>query len=112
MGFELVDGRYQPKQANPSGWLWSKVLEAWLGVWEGEYQRRRMAWLRLYDREGRLVPTPAEAAQQQAEAERLRAETERLRAETERLRAERAEAELERLKSLLQAHGIEQEPNA
>jgi hypothetical protein len=73
-------------------------LEAWLGVWEGEYQRRRMAWLRLYDREGRLVPTPAEAAQQQAEEERLR--------------AERAEAELERLKSLLQAHGIEQEPNA
>jgi hypothetical protein len=45
-----------------------------------------------------LVPTPAEAAQQQAEEERLR--------------AERAEAELERLKSLLQAHGIEQEPNA
>jgi Uma2 family endonuclease len=112
MGFELVDGQYQPKRANPNGWLWSKVLEAWLGVWEGEYQRRRMAWLRLYDRDGNLVPTPAEAAQQQAEAERQRAETERQRAEIERQRAERAEAELQRLKALLQAQGIEQEPNA
>jgi hypothetical protein len=105
MGFELVEGQYQPKQANPNGWLWSKVLEAWVGVWEGDYQRRRMAWLRLYDREGNLVPTPAEAAQHQAEVERQRAEI-------ERQRAERAEAELQRLKAWLQAQGIEQEPNA
>jgi Uma2 family endonuclease len=85
-GFGLVCGRYEPKEPNEHGWLWSTVLEAWLGIWEGEYQRRQMAWLRLYDREGNLVPTPAEA---------------------ERQRAERAEAELQRLRTLLQQQGIE-----
>jgi Uma2 family endonuclease len=99
-GFELVRGHYEPKQPNERGWLWSEVLEAWLGVWEGKYQRRHLAWLRLYDRDGNLVPTPAEAAQQQAEVERQRAEA-------ERQRAERAEAELQRLRTLLQRQGIE-----
>ncbi len=98
-GFELVRGRCEPKQPNEKGWLWSEVLEAWLGVWEGEYQRRQMAWLRMYDKEGNLVPTPAEAAQQEAERARLRAEV-------ERQRAERAEAELQRLRALLQQQGI------
>lgn len=98
-GFELVRGRYEPKQPNEKGWLWSEVLEAWLGIWEGEYQRRQMAWLRMYDKEGNLVPTPAEAAQQEAERARLRAEV-------EHQRAERAEAELQRLRALLQQQGI------
>lgn len=98
-GFELGRGRYEPKQPNEKGWLWSEVLEAWLGIWEGEYQRRQMAWLRMYDKEGNLVPTPAEAAQQEAERARLRAEI-------ERQRAERAEAELQRLKALLLQQGI------
>ena len=98
-GFELVRGRYEPKQPNEKGWLWSEVLEAWLGIWEGEDQRRQMAWLRMYDKEGNLVPTPAEAAQQEAERARLRAAV-------EHQRAERAEAELQRLRALLQQQGI------
>ncbi len=106
-GFELVRGHYQPKQANHRGWLWSGILEAWLGVWEGEYQRRHLAWLRMYDQQGNLILTPAEAAQQKLEQERLRAEQEHLRAEQERLRAEQAEAELQRLRALLREQGIE-----
>ncbi|MEN3001417.1 MAG: Uma2 family endonuclease, partial [Armatimonadota bacterium] len=101
VGFELLRGRYRRKRADRRGWLWSEVLEAWLGVWEGEYQRRHLAWLRMYDREGHLIPTPAEAAQQQAELERLRAEL-------ERERAERAEAELQRLRALLRERGIQE----
>ena len=114
VGFELVLGRYKAKRADKRGWLWSEVLGAWLGVWEGEYQRRHLAWLRMYDREGRLIPTHAEAAYQQAEmermqteAERQRAEAERQRAEAERQRAEQAEAELQRLRALLKERGIE-----
>jgi hypothetical protein len=75
-------------------------LEAWLGIWEGEYQRRHMPWLRMYDREGNLVPTPAEAAQQQAEMARLQAEA-------ERQRAEETEAKLQRLLAQLRERGIE-----
>jgi len=56
--------------------------------------------LRMYDREGKLIPTPVEAAQQEVELERLRAES-------ERLRAEQAEAELQRLRALLRERGIE-----
>ncbi len=107
VGFELMSGRYQPLKPNHRGWLWSGVLEAWLGVWEGEYQRRHLAWLRMYDQAGNLIPTPAEAAQQMLEQERLRAEREQLRAEQERLRAEQAEAELQRLRNLLRQQGID-----
>ncbi|MCS7301208.1 MAG: hypothetical protein NZ556_06610, partial [Fimbriimonadales bacterium] len=67
------------------GWLWSEVLGAWLGTWEGEYRRHFFNWLRLYHADGTLVPTDEEekvqvrrqAAEAQAEIERLRA---RLRA--------------------------------
>ena len=69
-GFRLRDGHYVPIEPNERGWLWSAELGVWLGVWEGVYQGRRYRWLRLYDREGRLVPTQAELA----EAERQRAE--------------------------------------
>jgi Uma2 family endonuclease len=90
-GFRLGEGGYVPIEADERGWLWSEELGVWLGVWEGAYQGRRYRWLRLYDREGHLVPTQAE----RAEAERQRAEAERQRAEAERRRAEEALCELE-----------------
>jgi Uma2 family endonuclease len=90
-GFRLGEGGYVPIEADERGWLWSEELGVWLGVWEGAYQGRRYRWLRLYDREGHLVPTQAE----RAEAERQRAEAERQRAEAERRRAEEALRELE-----------------
>jgi hypothetical protein len=43
------------KEPNEQGRLWSNVLEYSLGVHEG--------WLRLYDRDGNLVPTDGEARQ-------------------------------------------------
>jgi Uma2 family endonuclease len=99
MGYRLQGGEYVPIEVNERGWRWSEVLGAWLGVSELPYQGWRYRWLRLYDVEGRLVPTGeelAQAAQQLAEAERRRADQERRRAEQERRRAEQAQRRAER----------------
>ncbi len=56
-----------------------EVLQAYWGVWEGEYHGRVYEWLRLYDRNGNLVLT----------------------------RAEKAEAELHRIRAILQERGID-----
>lgn len=90
-GYRLTQAGYVPIEPNEQGWLWSNTLEAYLGVWQGVYRGRRYSWLRLYDREGRLVLTGQE------------------RAEQERQRAERAEAELKRLRDALRERGIELE---
>ncbi|MDW8105998.1 MAG: Uma2 family endonuclease [Armatimonadota bacterium] len=95
------EGAYVEIPPNEKGWLWSEVLQAYFGTWEGVYRGRRYMWLRLYDREGRLIPTGQEAAQQLAEQERQRAEQERQRAEQERLRAERAEQRIAELEAEL-----------
>jgi Uma2 family endonuclease len=99
MGYRLQGGEYVPIEVNERGWRWSEVLGAWLGVSDAPYQGWRYRWLRLYDVEGRLVPTGeelAQVAQQLAEAERRRAEQERRRAEQERRRAEQAQRRAER----------------
>ncbi len=96
-GWELVDGKYQPKTPNERGWFWSEVLGAWLGIHRSVYERRAFNWLRLFDREGRLVPTQEEAKRQ---AQR--------QAEQERLKREQVEAELERLKARLRELGVEE----
>jgi hypothetical protein len=57
-------------------------LDAWAGRWHGVFQKQDMIWLRLYDRDGNLILTEAEA---------------------ERQREEAAEAELARLRQLLAA---------
>ncbi|MBN3940585.1 MAG: Uma2 family endonuclease [Nostoc sp.] len=56
-GFHLLDGEYQPLEQNPQGWLWSQQLGLYLGVVQEK--------LRFYTREGELIPTPEEVAQQQ-----------------------------------------------
>jgi Uma2 family endonuclease len=95
-GFVLREGGYVAIETDERGWLWSKVLGAYWGVWRGEYQGRVAEWVRLYREDGSLVPTLGELAAM-----------ERARAEAERQRAERAEAELERLRTILQEKGIE-----
>jgi uncharacterized membrane protein YccC len=80
-------------------------------VSELPYRGWRYRWLRLYDAEGRLVPTGEELAaaeRERAEAERQRAEQaerrierERRRAERERQRAEQAERRLAELEAEL-----------
>ncbi|MBD2354409.1 Uma2 family endonuclease [Tolypothrix sp. FACHB-123] len=55
-GFHLVDGVYQPLQANELGHLWSHQLGLYLGIEQG--------FLRFFTAEGQLVPSPEEAAEQ------------------------------------------------
>jgi Uma2 family endonuclease len=98
-GWVLVKGQYQAMVPNERGWLWSNVLQLWLGEWVGEYQGRPGTWLRCYDSKGQLVPIKAEAEQQ-------RADTAKQRADAEQRRADSAEAELARLKASLAQKGI------
>jgi Uma2 family endonuclease len=88
-GWRLTGREYEPLVANEHGWLWSEELEAWVGRWHGLFQKQELTWLRLFDRDGNLILTEAEAERQRAEAERQRAEA--------------AEAELARLRQLLAA---------
>jgi len=53
-GFHLVDGKYQPLEPNPQGWLWSQQLELFLGLHNSQ--------LRFFTSDGQLLPTPEEAA--------------------------------------------------
>ncbi len=82
-GFRLEGRQYQPIAPDERGWRWSEVLDLYLGAADG--------WLRYFEPDGAIVPTPAEAAlreMQSAEQERQRAKQERQRAEQERQRAE------------------------
>ena len=103
IGLRLEGDEYQPIPADERGWIWSEVLGAWMGQWEGEYYRHRFKWLRLYYPDGSLVLTTAE----ERALEQQRAEQERQRAEQERQRAEQLQSEVERLKARLRAMGIE-----
>jgi Uma2 family endonuclease len=85
-GWRLVGQRYVPVESDDQGRLWSTELDAWIGTWEGRYLQHQALWLRLFDAEGRLIPTGEEAERQRAEAERQRAEA--AEAELARLRAE------------------------
>ncbi len=88
-GFKLDDGVYKPIPPDARGRLISQCLGLALVRWEGVYMDVKARWLRWETLEGELLPTPAEAAEQ----ERQRAEQERQRAEA----AERRAAELEAL---------------
>lgn len=100
-GFHLMEGQYQALTPTSQGWLWSRQLGLYLGIYEGK--------LRFFTTDGQLVPQAEEQERQRAEQERQRAEQERQRAETERQRAERAEQEIERLRSQLRAMGADNE---
>lgn len=77
-GYHLLDGKYQPLEPNPQGWLWSQQLGLYLGV----YQEN----LRFYTPEAELVPTPEEVAQQ-----------EKQRAQQQKQRSDRLAAKLREL---------------
>jgi Uma2 family endonuclease len=72
-------GRYEEIIPNAEGRLWSEVLQLWLGLWPGQFQKVTTTWLRFFDESGQLVPTLAEA--EAARADRAEAELARLRAE-------------------------------
>jgi Uma2 family endonuclease len=56
-GFHLLDGEYQPLQANPQGWLWSQQLGLYLGIYEEK--------LRFFTPDAELISTLQEVAQQE-----------------------------------------------
>jgi Uma2 family endonuclease len=91
-GFTLISGVYQPIQANERGWLWSEQLGLYLGIYEDK--------LRYFTTDGKLVPTPEEAAIQ-AENRATQAETRATQAEDratqERQKAEKLAAKLKEL---------------
>jgi Uma2 family endonuclease len=118
VGYRLSGSSYTPIEPDARGRLWSEVLGAYLGVWRGEYRGRRFPWLRLWDKEGRLVPTTAERAarertarsraearaeqaEAQAQQERAAREQAEAQAQQERAERERLQAELERLREQL-----------
>lgn len=96
-GFTLISGVYQPIQANERGWLWSEQLGLYLGIYEDK--------LRYFTTDGKLVPTPEEAAIQ-AENRATQAETRATQAE-DRATQERQKAE--KLASKLKELGIDPE---
>ncbi|NMG19845.1 Uma2 family endonuclease [Brasilonema bromeliae] len=62
-GFHLLDGKYQPLEANNQGHLWSQQLELYLGIHQG--------LLRFFTASGQLVPTPEEEAESQRQQKEL-----------------------------------------
>jgi Uma2 family endonuclease len=86
--FSLRDGVYQPTEAS-----WFEKVGLGLTFWEGEYRSEEGRWLRWCDREGVVIPT----GQERAEQEKQRAEQEKQRAEQEKQRAERMAAQLRAL---------------
>ena len=102
--FELHPDGYVPR---PDAFF--PVIELGLTFWEGEYEGTRTRWLRWCDREGKVIPTGRERAEQ----EKQHAELEKQRAELEKQRAEQAQRELatekeraKRLQEQLKALGI------
>jgi hypothetical protein len=76
---------------------WLPVLGLGLTLWRGRFENCESLWLRWCDRQGRVIPTGAERAEQErdrAEQERERAEQEREQADHQRLRAERLASQL------------------
>jgi Uma2 family endonuclease len=93
-GYRLLDHVYQRIPRSASGRLWSSVLEAEVGVWQGEVDEVEGPWLRLFYPDGRLVLTSEEVVEERAERERQAKEA------AER-RAAAAEVELARLRARL-----------
>ena len=92
----LRDKSYAPCAAE-----WLPVLNLGLTLWRGRFESWDAVWLRWCDREGRVIPTGAERADQErqrADQERQRAEQQRYRADKEHQRAdeERQRADEER----------------
>ncbi|MGK7944175.1 MAG: Uma2 family endonuclease [Microcystaceae cyanobacterium] len=101
-GFTLIDNQYQPINPNEQGWLWSKELGLYLGIYEDE--------LRYFTPDGELVLKPQEAAIQERQQKELalqREAEERQQKEYERQQKELAQQELADIKARLKELDIE-----
>ncbi len=114
--YHLVEDKFQPIAPNQRRHFEIPQLGIELGIWRGEYKNVQLPWLRLWDLEGNLLPTPEERAEQEAqradqEAQRAEAATQRADQEAQRAEAAilRAEQEAQRTKIMaekLRALGI------
>lgn len=84
--FDLVRGVYRPRKTS-----WLPRVGLGLKIWQGEFQGMARSWSRWCDREGIVIPTGEE------------------RAEQERQRAEQAHERAERLAAQLRALGVDPE---
>ena len=91
--FALERGKYEPIEPR-----WFPEVGLGLILWEGSFEGQHYTWLRWCDREGRIIPTGAE-----------RADEESRRADEERRRAEESAESVERLAAQLRALGVEPE---
>jgi len=71
--FQNIAGRYQEISFTQTP-VWLPSVELAIGLWQGTFQGIERLWLRWYDRQGNLIPTPAEKSQQQLEQQRTKAE--------------------------------------
>jgi len=92
-GFHLLDGEYEELPPNQQGWLWSKQLGLYLGIYESK--------LRFFSEEGQLIPIPQEVAQQEQQ-QRVQAEQQLSQAEQQLSQAEQQLTEMESLLSRYQ----------
>ena len=100
-GFALREGIYEPIAVEPSERLISQRLDLALVRWEGTYQDVHIRWLRWATREGTLLPTPQEVAEQaqhraeaaQQQAEETQRQIEEVRQQVEEVRQRQAELE-------------------
>lgn len=61
-GWRLGESGYAALTPDAHGRLWSRQLQLAVGPWQGEYQRMDALWLRLFDADGRMIPTAEERA--------------------------------------------------
>jgi Uma2 family endonuclease len=109
--FNLVGAGY--RRIQPS---WLPRVELGLTLWQGTFQGMEETWLRWCDREGVVIATGNELAEQErkrlkqarqrTQRERQRTKQERQRAEQERQRAEQERQRAEQLAAQLRALGI------
>jgi len=89
VGFHLIDGQYQPLEANSQGWLWSQQLHLYLGIYEQK--------LHFFTVEGEFILTAAEYERRQKELAQHQVESERQQKELAQERAEALAAQLRAL---------------
>lgn len=86
--FRLAGDEYQPVLPGAGGRFWSEKMGLEIGLWKGKIEDEDATWIRLFDRDGRMIPSKEEIA-----------EAERRRADQAEARAAAAEAELTRLRA-------------
>jgi Uma2 family endonuclease len=115
--FELVDGRYEPMNANANDRFPIPEMELEFGIWEGSFDDTPALWLRSWTPEGDLILSSGEAKaeaeslaeglQRRVYSERRKAESEKQRAEAEKQRAEAEKLQKEKLAAKLRELGID-----